>query len=163
MIPDHEVVARRAPRAPGDPPHITERHFRQRHYDENGVLRREDHFGIKETPLPHIRGPTSPIAWLGIGLLVLAAIVIAYIALLLFSVAATWWVAYEWGWQAGLGGFVLCLVLSLLWGPCGPMGLIIYQVLMAIGILVAGWHGMLLATLPASLIMLLGLWHGKAE
>ncbi|TVP47274.1 MAG: hypothetical protein EA350_05350 [Gemmatimonadales bacterium] len=160
MIPDHEIVARRVPRGPDDPLQVIERHYRQRHYDDNGVLRREDHFGIKETPLPLIRGPTSAIAWLGIGLLVLAAIVVAYIALLLFSVAASWGVAYQWGWQAGLGGFVVCLILSLLWGPCGPFGLIVFQVLMAIGVLVAGWHGMVLATLPASLVMVMGLHYG---
>lgn len=160
MIPDHEVVARRIPRGDDDPPTITERHYRQRHYDDSGVLRREDHYAIRETPLPPIRGPTSPIAWLGIGLLVLAAIVVAYIALLLLSVAASWGVAYHWGWQAGLAGFALCLVVSLLWGPCGPLGITAYQVLMAIGVLVAGWHGMLLATLPATLLMLMGLRYG---
>jgi hypothetical protein len=160
MIPDHEVVARRIPRADDDPPTITERHFRQRHYDQNGVLRREDHFGIRETPLPPIRGPTSPSAWLAMGLLVLAAIVIAYIALLLLSVAASWGVSYHWGWQAGLAGFAVCLALSLIWGPCGPMGLVTYHVLMGIGVLIAGWLGMLLATLPASLVMLMGLRYG---
>ena len=160
MIPDHEVVARRIRRAPDDAPQISERHYRQRHFDENGVLRREDHFGIRETPLPPIRGPTSAIAWLGIGFLVLAAIVIAYIALLLLSVAASWGVAYHFGWQVGLAGFAVCLILSLIWGPCGPMGLIIYQVLMGIGALVAGWLGMLLATLPASLVMVMGLRYG---
>lgn len=160
MIPDHEVVARRVPRAPDDAPQVTERHFRQRHYDENGVLRREDHFGIKETPVPLIRGPTSPLAWLFIGLLTLAAIVVAYVALLLLSVAASWGLAYQWGWQAGLLGFVAVLILSLLWGPCGPLGLIVFQPLMGVGILVAGWHGMLLATLPASLVMVMGLRYG---
>ena len=163
MIPNHEVVARRVPRAPDDAPQVSERHYRQRHYDENGVLRREDHFGIRETPLPHIRGPTSPLAWLGIGLLALSAIVVAYIALLLLSVAGSWGVAYYLGWQAGLAGLVVCLALSLLWGPCGPLGLIVFQVLMGIGVLVAGWYGMLVATLPASLIMLMGLGQGQGK
>jgi hypothetical protein len=156
----HEVIGDRSVQEVGVPPKRTERHFRQRHYDQDGVLRREDHYAIRETPMPRIRGPTGSAWWLAVGLLTLAAIVFAYAALLLLSVAATWGAAYLWGIQAALVGAVLCLILSWLWGPCGPLGLIVYHVLMAIGVLVAGWFGMAAATVPASIIMLMGLHYG---
>ena len=85
-----------------------------------------------------------------------------YAALLLASVVASWGVAYLWGWQAGLAGFVVCLIIALLWGPSGPLGLIVYHIPMAIGVLVAGWAGMVLPLAPACLIALMG-WHYRGD
>lgn len=53
-------------------------------------------------------------------------------------------------------GPMISVAISLLWGPGGPIGITAYLVLVGIGVLVAGWAGMLMALRFALVFALIG-------